>query len=81
MAPRFEWERGPISGRWILYLDHALWPRAEVQVLGANFLVVLFTAPDRAATVIGRFTLLAEAQARAEQVLVHLTSEGERTLH
>jgi hypothetical protein len=69
MAPKLEWHRGPISGRLILCADGALWPRAEVLREPGGFVPVLCTEVDVAPRVIGRFAVLAQAQAAAEQAL------------
>lgn len=73
MAPQLEWQRGPITGRLILYADGALWPRAEIaRAAGGALDVVLFPAADGAMRVVGRFTSSAEARAAAERALMAL---------
>jgi hypothetical protein len=77
VALQLEWQRGPISGRLILYVDGALWPRAEVfQTATGEFEAVLFHAAHGDDTVVGRFHLLVQAQAVAERALIRSVTES-----
>lgn len=76
MAPLLEWQRGPISGCLILCVDGALWPRVEVsRESAATFLVTLFATPQGQDSTVGRFSLLAEAQAAGEHALAREVTE------